>query len=428
MSQAGIIDFTNSDPQIPTSFITNNGTAIPLANELEVLGTAVAAGTTPVETTGSGNTVTIEVQRSQAIASTNAANVGLAAFNSSEFTVDGNGFVSLIGASMAVDSIGVDTSTAPGTNPVLPTVGGQININGAVVVNHSVPIETHSRAANALNVEVQYSGSNGSSNGSLSGLAHFNNSQFTVDNVGFVSLIGGSLAVDSLGVQATSGAGTDPVLPTAAGVIEIEGAVVSAGTNPIRSVSTAANTLQIQAQISQALAGADATKIGLSNFSSTDFAVAATGFVTLSTTGAAKTITGDSGGALSPTANNWNILGGPGVTTSGSGSTLTINAVVMTDQGSSTTIASDNGYFVTGAFAMTLPASPAQGEIVRIVADTSSTVTVTGNTGQIIRIGNVATAAAGSVTNTAQGDVLTLCYRASNTTWISIGGVGNWNV
>lgn len=38
-----------------------------------------------------------------------------------------------------------------------------------------------------------------------------------------------------------------------------------------------------------------------------------------------QTITGDSGGALSPTAGNWNILGGTGLDTSGAGSSLTIN-------------------------------------------------------------------------------------------------------
>lgn len=38
------------------------------------------------------------------------------------------------------------------------------------------------------------------------------------------------------------------------------------------------------------------------------------------------TITGDAGGALSPTAGNMNILGGTGISTSGAGSTLTINA------------------------------------------------------------------------------------------------------
>lgn len=47
--------------------------------------------------------------------------------------------------------------------------------------------------------------------------------------------------------------------------------------------------------------------------------------ISIDTSAVGQTITGDSGGALSPTAGNWNILGGTGLSTSGMGSTLTIN-------------------------------------------------------------------------------------------------------
>lgn len=64
---------------------------------------------------------------------------------------------------------------------------------------------------------------------------------------------------------------------------------------------------------------------GVAQFNPVDFTVAA-GVVSLSGTGVGTTITGNSGGPLSPTAGNWNIFGGTGITTSGAGSTLTINA------------------------------------------------------------------------------------------------------
>jgi hypothetical protein len=142
-----------------------------------------------------------------------------------------------------------------------------------------------------------------------------------------IGLAGAGQAIDSIAVQT----GTSPVAPDSNGLVTINGAVVAAGTNPVRSDGTGANTLAIEVQTSQALAAADATKIGLSNFDSTSFAVAATGFVTLSTTGAGKTITGDSGGALSPTANNWNILGSGSITTVGAASTLTVTLTGLTN-------------------------------------------------------------------------------------------------
>lgn len=75
------------------------GTLNPTANNFNIFGAAVAAGTTPVTTAGAVSTITVNVQRSQAIASTDATKIGLAAFNSSFFTVDGNGFVALANAS-----------------------------------------------------------------------------------------------------------------------------------------------------------------------------------------------------------------------------------------------------------------------------------------------------------------------------------------
>lgn len=94
-----------------------------------------------------------------------------------------------------------------------------------------------------------------------------------------IGLTGGGVSVDSFGVQATSGSGTDPVVPDGSGNIDLEGALVPAGTNPLRSVSTAASTIQFQVQTSQALSSADSTKVGLCNFDDSDFDVDANGFV-----------------------------------------------------------------------------------------------------------------------------------------------------
>jgi hypothetical protein len=58
MSHTGEADFTGTHPDVPTSFITDSGTAIPVLNTLEILG---GPGVT---TSASGNIITISVAAS----------------------------------------------------------------------------------------------------------------------------------------------------------------------------------------------------------------------------------------------------------------------------------------------------------------------------------------------------------------------------
>lgn len=70
-------------------------------NEIFVTGGQVAAGTTTnVIRTDSlaANTFTIEIQRSQAVAVSTIGDNGVCHFNSAQFTVDANGFVSSLGS------------------------------------------------------------------------------------------------------------------------------------------------------------------------------------------------------------------------------------------------------------------------------------------------------------------------------------------
>ena len=192
MSQAGIVDIESSHPQIPTSFVTNSGTAIPIANTLQLLGSAVSAHGIPLQTVGSGNTVTIDVQYASAAASSVAANAGVASFNSADFTVDANGFVSSTGGGASL-AFQVDAFTGPGTNPVVATGAGLITVTGGQVAAGTTTnvIRTDSLAANTYTIQVQRSQAVGSSTVGDNGVCHFNSSQFTVDSNGYVSLSGG---------------------------------------------------------------------------------------------------------------------------------------------------------------------------------------------------------------------------------------------
>lgn len=331
MSQSGVLNVTAAYPSIPTQFDADSGSAVPIVNVLNILGDSVAAGSTPVETTASGGTLTVEVQTSQAIAGTDASKIGLAAFNSAQFTVDANGFVTFAGGGAAT-AIGVDAHTAPGSDPVIPTAG-TIEITGAQVATGTVGanvIRTNSIAASTVTIEIQRSTAVAGTDSTKNGVSHFDSASFAVDANGFVSLAGGGLAVDSVGTQT----GTNPIAPTAGGLITINGAVVAAGTNPVRSDGTGANTMAIEVQTSQAIAASDATKIGLCNFNSTQFSVDANGFVALAGGGLAidsikpnsgtDPIVPDAAGLLS-------ILGTGSITTVGSLNTETIQLTGLTN-------------------------------------------------------------------------------------------------
>ena len=107
------------------------------------------------------------------------------------FTVDADGFVSLSGGSLAIDSIAVDAVTFPGVSPVTPNGSGTITITGlqATAGTINTSIQTRSTALNALNIEIQRSSSSVSANALLNGVSHFKSTDFSVDSNGFVTLV-----------------------------------------------------------------------------------------------------------------------------------------------------------------------------------------------------------------------------------------------
>lgn len=236
-----------------------------------------------------------------------------------------------------------------------------------------------------------------------------------------LDITGGSSAVEHL--TGDTGGQLNPT----ANNFNILGGTIAAGTTPV-VVNGLVSTLTVNVQRSQALAAADSTKVGLSNFDSSSFAVAATGFVTLSTTGVGKTITGDSGGALSPTANNWNIFGLSGSKTSGSGSTLIVKSPPFSQVGASATSSLNTGEFVTAAVTRTLPASAglADGDLFIYVCTTANALVIQSVTAQKIRVGSLITAAAGTATSTAIGDSLTLRFNATDGFFYAVSVVGTW--
>lgn len=246
-----------------------------------------------------------------------------------------------------------------------------------------------------------------------------------------IDLVGTSTAIDSIAVDASTPPGTNPVVPTVAGLVTITGAQVATGavgSNVIRSNSIAANTFQMEIQRSTTSAFTNLVFNGVSHFDSARFTVDANGFVSVNGSGIGETITGDSGGALSPSLGNWNILGLSGSKTSGSGSTLTIKSPPFSQVGASATSSLNTGEFVTGAFTRTLPASAGlvDGDLFIYVCTTASALVIQSVAAQKIRIGALISGAAGTATSTAIGDSLTLRFNATDGFFYAVSVIGTW--
>lgn len=600
MSQAGELNVVQNHPDIPTLFIANVGSATPLANELEILGSGI------ITTTGAGNTITISATSTapETLTGNSGGPVPATANNintigSGSITVVGSPGTSTLttqltgltqhslqvgGTAGTLTQLGVATNGqlpigSTGADPVLATLtaGTGISIsNGA----GSISISTSSTGTvNTLTGNsggpISPTGGNINTIGAGSITIAGSGSTLTTQLTGITNhaiQIGSSTStLTQLAATVTTGqilqnnASADPSWSTAtypstttinqllysssanvvAGLATANRAVLTTGTTGIPALTALATDGQL---IIGSTAGAPAaatltagTGITITNASNSITIAVTTG------TGVVETLTGNSGGAISPTAGNINTLGTGSITIAGSGSTLTtqltgltnhnvlvgagtttitnvapsatsgvplisqgaasdpvfgtalvagggtastsfnitgvvisgatsttaLTSVTLTDGqlaiGSSTgnpaaatltagtgititnghnsitvastgggitwsetsgtfTAASNHGYFITAASTPTLPASPSEGDVVAFAVDTASACTVTGNTGQKIRIGAALSASAGTAANNARGDTLHLVYESTGTTWWATATMGTWTI
>jgi hypothetical protein len=392
MSQSGSYNAATSNPQIPIDFVTDSGTAIASANIINVFG---AGGTT---TSGAGNTITINSTSSAMLefttdvsgpvdptaggivnvtGATNIFSDG-SVVNTLRLNLQGTNHALFVGrgtntssSNLAVGSNGQVLIAATGADPKFSTItssGGTITFTpganslnieagGAVPTTFTANTGTATPALNNLNVlgtgSITISGSGSTLTTQLTGLTNH-----------AIQIGAGTATLTQLGAGTTgqvlqTNTGADPTWSTATypSTTTINQILYSSAANTVTGLATsnrgvlttgAAGVPVITALATDgqliigSTAGAPAaatltqgTGITITN-ASNSITIAVSGSVV------GQTITGQSGGALSPTAGNWNILGASTaagtspVTSSGSGSTLTINvqksqAIAATD-------------------------------------------------------------------------------------------------
>lgn len=156
--------------------------------------------------------------------------------------------------------------------------------------------------------------------------------------------------------------------------------------------------------------------------------------------GGVATLTGNSGGAVSPTAGNINVVGAGGITVTGNPgtSTLTItgggsggltwNEVTGTSQA----MAVDNGYIANnaGLVTLTLPATAALGSVIRVAGKGAGLWSIAQNAGQTIHFGSLdtTTGATGHLDSILQYDCVELLCVTANTEFVVISVMGNLTI
>jgi hypothetical protein len=207
-------------PGIVETLTANLGTnpVPPNASDTIFIGTAlVSARSVPITTVGisGSNTIDIQAQLTSAQASSAANFSGLSSFNSTNFSVDSNGYVSsnpitvtggtgvvITGSpvnlggtvNIALSGTGVGQTITGNDGNVLAPTAGNWNIFGSSVLAHLVPVTTVGNiATSTLTVDVQLASANAASSTTRPGLASFNSNNFTVDVNGYVSAIGNAI-------------------------------------------------------------------------------------------------------------------------------------------------------------------------------------------------------------------------------------------
>lgn len=378
----GIATWMSLTGNSASTFVTDSGSASPAAGILNVLGDGVN-----ISTAGSGNTVTVEL--------------------ASDLTIDD---LHLTG------NLEVDGDTI--LNGTLTLTGFT---NGVLTVNNSGVVGEVTTTDNSLLM--------GNASGTISSLGVATNGQIPIGSTGNDPVLGTITA--GTGISVTNGAGTITLAATgsfASPVTVPNGGTGATSFTPYAVIcGGTTSTSPLQSVASVGTSGQILTSNGAGALPTFQTNGGAAGAVTFHTDGSDATASG----------NAITIAGGAGITTNGSGATVTITATGggftwNTVSGTSASLAASNGYITdnVGLVTLTLPASATVGDTFHITGLGAGGWLIAQNSGQLIHFGAsvTTTGVGGSLASTNQYNTITLVCTVTDTTFNVLSSIGNITV
>ncbi len=151
------------------------------------------------------------------------------------------------------------------------------------------------------------------------------------------------------------------------------------------------------------------------------------------TEGDIQLISGDSGDAVKPdSSGNVNILGGSGITTAGTGDTLTLTSSFSSlswsiDTTSPINVSVNEGHLSNdaGQIIYNLPSTSLLGEGFAFFDQGGNGFQIQCQAGQTIRLGNQITSSGGTITSTSIGDVIWMVCAVDDTEFLGYSVQGN---
>lgn len=373
MSQI-IVPFTTGElpPSVPLKFVTNNGTAVPIANTLKVL----------VNQAAQGFTLSTSVPISTDIININVTD-----------SLDNI----LLGRASGNNSYTGFSNTAIGTGTLQNLTSGTFNVAmGQVALNDLT--------SGTGNVAIGYTAlsdlTTGSSNVGIGQGAMTDTTGSNNVAVGFNSMHGLAGGSNNIALGYVAG---DNYTGTESSNIAIGSLGTTGESNVIRIGTQGSGTGQQNAAFMAGITGvtvASSAVVGVDSFGE------------LSSLG-----TGSVGQVLTSTGTTSPTWQSPG------------ELLWQVNTTTPITVVANNGYIANESSATlvyNLPATAAVGNIVSFT-NISSTKQwqIQANTGQTITLGTVSSTSAGTATSTQNGDTVTLICTVANTNWQVISSIGN---